>query len=118
MTVLTKIIGAPFTSKARAKAALTAGRKRYHVALRGAVVIEDTLQPAWYVYLPLGGTGFSAAEWAGNLRAMEYEGDHGHHMCAFHGAHGCGRATNRKVYTDARGVYAVRWYCEEHRGQA
>lgn len=66
--MLTKIIGAPFISEKRAKSALTECRKKYRVALRGAVVIEDTWERAFYVHLPLGGTGYSVAEWAGNLR--------------------------------------------------
>lgn len=66
--MLTKIIGAPFTSGKRAKTALTECRKRYRIALRGAVVIEDRIEKAFYVHLPLGGTGYSVAEWAGNLR--------------------------------------------------
>lgn len=67
--MLTKIIGAPFSTEKRAKDALSACRKRYRVALRGAVVIEDKHERAFYAHLPLGGTGFSVAEWAGNLRA-------------------------------------------------
>lgn len=35
--------------------------------------------------------------------------------CAF----GCGPATSRKEYRDANGkLYAIRHYCEKHRGQA
>lgn len=67
--MLTKISGAPFTSEKRAKAALTECRKRYRVALRGAVVISDNFERAAFVYLPLGSTGYSATEWAGNLRS-------------------------------------------------
>lgn len=68
--MLTKIIGAPFTSKKRAQGALTEARKRYRVALRGAVVIQDSIEGSvWYVHLPLGNTGYSRDEWAGNLRS-------------------------------------------------
>ncbi len=67
--MLTKINGAPFTTKARAKTALTACRKRYRIALRGAVVIEDRSLGAWFVHLPLGNTGYSETECAGNLRS-------------------------------------------------
>jgi hypothetical protein len=67
--MLTKIIGAPFVSEKRAKSALTACRCKYRVALRGAVVIEDKIDRAFYIHLPIGGTGYSVAEWAGNLRS-------------------------------------------------
>lgn len=66
--MLTQIIGAPFADEVSAKAALTACRRKYRVALRGAVVLEDKFDRAFYVYLDLGGTGYSVAEWAGNLR--------------------------------------------------
>lgn len=68
--MLTKIIGAPFGDEKLAKAALTKCRKKYRVALRGAVVIEDKYDLMFYVYLPLGGTGNSVAEWTGILRTI------------------------------------------------
>ena len=47
-------------------------RKRYRVALRGAVVIGPDFFGAYHLHVPLGGTGFSAAEMASALRTGNY----------------------------------------------
>lgn len=65
-------IPASFTDKRTAQTALTEFRKRYRVALRGAVVIGPDYFGAYYLHVPLGGTGFSAAEMASALRAGNY----------------------------------------------
>ena len=65
-------IPASFTDKRTAQTALTEFRKRYRVALRGAVVIGPDSFVAYHLHVPLGGTGFSAAEMASALRAGNY----------------------------------------------
>ena len=69
--MLTKIY-APFSDERTAKVALTEFRKKYRVALRGAVVIHDAIDRAHYIHAPLGNTGFSNAEFASALRAGNY----------------------------------------------
>lgn len=65
----------PFTSEKIAKAMLTKFRRAYGVALRGAVVIEHTYrgETEFDIHVPLGGTGFSAAEMKSAILALSRE---------------------------------------------
>lgn len=65
-------IPAAFSTLHTARVALTEFRKHYRVALRGAVVIGPDFHGAFYVYAPLGSTGFSPVEMASALRAGNY----------------------------------------------
>ncbi len=65
-------IPASFTDKRTAQTALTEFRKRYRIALRGAVVIGPEYSGAYFLHVPLGGTGFSVSEFASALRAGNY----------------------------------------------
>lgn len=65
-------IPATFSDRRAAQIALTEFRKRYRVALRGAVVIGPDHHKGFTIHAPLGGTGFSAAEFASALRAGNY----------------------------------------------
>jgi hypothetical protein len=59
--MLTRILH-PFDSAQSARKALTHIRKTYRVALRGACVTGPDYHGKFYAHVPLGGTGFSAAE--------------------------------------------------------
>lgn len=61
-----------YTDKRTAQTALTEFRKRYRVALRGAVVIGPDYHKGFTIHAPLCGTGFSATEFASALRAGNY----------------------------------------------
>lgn len=61
-----------FIDKRTAQIALTEFRKRYRIALRGAVVIGPDYHKAYTLHVPLGGTGFSPAEMASAIRAGNY----------------------------------------------
>jgi hypothetical protein len=65
-------IPASFSTLQTARVALTEFRKRYRLALRGAVIIGPDYHGAFCVHAPLGSTGFSAAEMASALRAVNY----------------------------------------------
>jgi hypothetical protein len=63
-----------FPSEKIARRTLIAFKKRYRVALRGAVVIErkyPEVHAGFHVHAPLGGTGFSNAEMTSALREIE-----------------------------------------------
>lgn len=64
------VIPFPYSSRAAGRKALTAFRKRYRVALRGAVVVAQYERGDFYIAAPLGGTGFSSAEFASALRGL------------------------------------------------
>jgi len=59
-----------FASRVDAQRALTNVRKRYRIALRGAVVTGPDYHKRYGVHAPLGGTGFSPAEFASALHAL------------------------------------------------
>lgn len=61
-----------YTDKRAAQTALTEFRKKYRLALRGAVVCERAVIGDFVIVAPLGGTGFSATEFASALRAGNY----------------------------------------------
>lgn len=61
-----------YTDKRTAQTALTEFRKKYRLALRGAVVCERAVIGGFVIVAPLGGTGFSAAEFTSALRAGNY----------------------------------------------
>ena len=65
----------PFATKKAAQTMLTKFRKRYGVALRGAVVIEHAHmgETEFDIHVPLGGTGFSAAEMKSAMMALSRE---------------------------------------------
>lgn len=65
-------IPATFSDRRTAQTALTEFRKRYRVALRGAVVIGPDYHKGFTIHAPLNGTGFSATEFASALRAGNY----------------------------------------------
>jgi hypothetical protein len=65
-------IPASFSTLQAARVALTEFRKHYKCAMRGAVIVGPDFHGAFYVHAPLGGSGFSAAEFAGALRAGNY----------------------------------------------
>lgn len=65
-------IPASFSDKRTAQTALTEFRKRYRVALRGAVITGPDYFGAYRIHAPLGNTGFSVAELASALRAGDY----------------------------------------------
>lgn len=66
------VIPATFSDRRTAQIALTEFRKRYRVALRGAVVIGPDYHKGFKIHAPLDGTGFTAAEFASALRAGNY----------------------------------------------
>ena len=57
-----------FTTEQSARQALTAVRKEYRVALRGACVTGPDYHGGYRVHVPLDGTGFSNAELSSLLR--------------------------------------------------
>lgn len=61
-----------FSTKRTAQTALTEFRKKYRVALRGACILGPDYHGSYSVHVPLGGTGFSAAEMASAMRAGDY----------------------------------------------
>lgn len=61
-----------FTDRRTAQTALTEVRRTYRVALRGACVTGPDYFKAYRVHVPLGGTGFSAAEMVSAMRAGNY----------------------------------------------
>lgn len=61
-----------FTTQREAQTALTEFRRRYRVALRGACIVGPDYFKAYRLHVPLGGTGFSAAEMASAIRAGNY----------------------------------------------
>lgn len=61
-----------FSERQTAQTALTEFRRRYRIALRGACITGPDYFKAYRVHVPLGGTGFSAAEMASAMRAGNY----------------------------------------------
>lgn len=62
-----------FHSAREARATLTAFRKRYRVALRGACVTGPDFHGLHSVHVPFGGTGFSPAEMASAMQSIVRE---------------------------------------------
>lgn len=60
-----------FHSAREAKATLTAFRKRYHVALRGACVTGPDYHGLFSVHVQFGATGFSPAELANAMQSIK-----------------------------------------------
>lgn len=64
-----------FPTEKQAKATLTLVRKKYRVAFRGAVACRCYHPEGYRLHVPLGGTGFSAAELASVLEWEVRNGD-------------------------------------------
>lgn len=68
-----------FTTKNGAQAVLTATRRKYRVALRGACITPTrcyggcSTQTVYVVHYPMGGTGFSPEEMASAMRSVANE---------------------------------------------
>lgn len=60
-----------FTSSQKARLALTAFRKHYRVALRGACVTGPNYHDEFTIHVQFGGTGFSPAEMASAMQSIE-----------------------------------------------
>jgi hypothetical protein len=60
-----------FNSTREAQCTLTAFRKRYRVALRGACVTGPNYHGKYAIHVQFGGTGFSPAEMAGAMQSIE-----------------------------------------------
>ena len=60
-----------FTSKREAQSTLTAFRKRYRVALRGACITGPHYHGRFELHVQLGATGFSNAEMSNAMQFLE-----------------------------------------------
>jgi hypothetical protein len=60
-----------FNSTREAQRTLTAFRKRYRVALRGACVTGPNYHGKYTIHVQFGGTGFSPAEMACAMQSIE-----------------------------------------------